>query len=161
MSDHVFCCKDTLSAENAHSPFSRIIAFDYYDGPTSGVIQCKQCLDAYKFEMLAWDEGQDVRVFSLALLPSHTFTRLMKALAPLGSPSWPVWVPVWEYQTDSLREAVEQEVQYLLNEADSPQYVIAAQDLLNTLLRFKEISQENYPIGQNWFDLLHIISYPN
>ncbi len=33
MTEINFCCEHTLPLENADSPFSRIIAFDYYDGP--------------------------------------------------------------------------------------------------------------------------------
>ncbi len=40
-------------------------SFDYYDGHTSGLLECKSCKKKYYFWMIAWDKLQDYRLFGL------------------------------------------------------------------------------------------------
>jgi hypothetical protein len=50
------CCNNTYSGRSDTSPFERLIALEYYDGPTRGVIQCRDCEQAYIFTMLEIDD---------------------------------------------------------------------------------------------------------
>jgi len=76
------------------------------------------------FEMLACDEGQDERVFSLATLHRESLDQLVTTLAPLGSPTWPEWTPKWEFVAGDIQEVVEGTVQGILSQAASPEWVV-------------------------------------
>ena len=90
------CCTAMFAGRNLPSPFGRLVALDYYDGPTSGIAQCRKCARCYSFELAAWDSGQDVRAFAFTNTPAHEFEEIIAACRPLGEPSWPVWVPIFE-----------------------------------------------------------------
>lgn len=93
MSATPHCCQNPAELRNVRSPFSRIIALGFYDGPTSGVLQCETCQTAYRFDLLDWNDDHDVRVFRLAALPPQAFAECVQVLAQAGPPRWPVWVP--------------------------------------------------------------------
>ena len=85
------CCEHLPKTSPVRSPFSKIISMSFYDGTTSGIAQCSRCLRSYKYDLVAWDSGQDLRVYSLAVLPARSFDVLVKALSATTSPTWPVW----------------------------------------------------------------------
>lgn len=135
----------TPCAEPAHlnetaSPFSKIIVLDYYDGPISGVAQCARCDAAYVFQMLDWDEDQDIRTYSLSPLPSESFARLVQALTALGEPKWPVWVPIWTFPTESIRQTVEREVGTTLQAKGPPTSMISSSDNLTSFAVVDDLS---------------------
>jgi hypothetical protein len=37
------CCQAPSALAGRLSPFSQIVALEFYDGPTSGVLQCEAC----------------------------------------------------------------------------------------------------------------------
>lgn len=59
-------CEHVVVAPD-ESPFDRMLVTGYYDGPTDGFVECRQCARVYGFRKLAWDRDQDVRIY--ALLP--------------------------------------------------------------------------------------------
>jgi hypothetical protein len=94
---------------NDPSPISRVIALDWYDGPTGGLLEVRGG-SVYRFVML--DERQemdsvDLRVYGLYPLPADTLTHLADAIAPHITPRWPVWCPHWQFPTDEIRRTVE------------------------------------------------------
>ena len=100
MSNVRVCCSKLATFPGAKSPFSKLVALGYYDGPTAGVLQCEVCGTAYRFEMLDidpdWDEGLDVRIFILSQLYPGVFEALIEICENFfGIPDWPVWVLMW------------------------------------------------------------------
>src|SRR2546430_705384 len=98
---HTLCCRYLPSFHRKTSPFSKIIALGWFDGPTSGVIQCGQCSASYKFntvardfsgnfDQAAWDQGEEIRILTLAPLPMQGFERLVNVLLQEKVPNWPV-----------------------------------------------------------------------
>jgi hypothetical protein len=138
MNDGDRCCQDLTRSPGAPSPFSRVIALDYHDGPRAGLLECGRCGRAYRFELLEEvldDEDEpDLRVFSLAPLAPGAWDGLVEALAPYQQPRWPVWVPIWEFPTPEAEAAVDRRVQEILESASPPTLVVAARDLLGTIL---------------------------
>ncbi len=148
--------RDPASLAESKCPFSRIIALDYYDGPISGAAQCAQCSAEYRFEMLAWDDSQDVRIYSLAPLPPQSVAQLTAALSETGPPSWPVWVPIWKFVSEGIGEAVGQEVQRILDRAGSVELVIASEDSLATIMSAKQVTGERIAMTMDWFSFLNL-----
>lgn len=134
------CYHKTAGLRNQKSPFQQVIAFGYYDGPTAGVAQCAACEQAYKYDLLAWDENQDVRVYSFAPLPAQSFQQIVKACSVLGEPRWPVWVPKWEIEQKETEEKVESEVEQALAGAGQVEIILAAEDLVGDILALKRLA---------------------
>ena len=49
MKPFIPCCQDPHTLRNGPSPFFKIVALGFYDGPTSGVLQCQTCQAVFKF----------------------------------------------------------------------------------------------------------------
>jgi hypothetical protein len=112
---------------NDPSPIMRVIALDWYDGPTSGVLQLGDAGPVYRFAML--DEHQlpadtEVRVYGLYPLPPGAFERLAGAISSHMTPRWPVWVPLWQFPADEARQAVENLTDGILKQAGPLTWVV-------------------------------------
>lgn len=125
------------------SPFGRVVCLDWYDGPVSGILECRSSGRACHFFMLAWDDTQDRRIFCLSPLPAGAMSRLLNVLAPEGPPQWPVWAPQFNSGSEAARAAERREIDALLSEAQVPAYVIAAADLMEPLLAVRKLSAED------------------
>lgn len=143
-----------FSAEPLHeglhypSPFTKVLALGYYDGPTEGLVQEGSSDRVYQFHMLAWDdESQDLRIFALAPLPSSTLAQLTEAYAPYEEPRWPVWVPSWHAEMEPV-------TQQLLAQAGPPEWVLASQDLLAEILAAKAVTPELVARVTDWASFL-------
>src|SRR6266487_451287 len=84
------------------SPFTKVLALGYYDGPTNGVLQCGDGGQVYKFDLIegpfSTEEGLwDMRVFALAPLPGSALARLAEGYSSFWAPRWPLWVPIWSF----------------------------------------------------------------
>ena len=170
MDQAVPCCQNPAALTNAHSPFSKILALGFYDGPTSGVLQCATCSSVYKFDMLDWDDDHRVRIFRLAALPGDSLTECVKALEQPEAPHWPVWVPSrWNLPSEESRELADRKVQRILDRAQPAELIIAwagygerilaartvpAADLANVPDWF---SRTDPAEGRDWFALLGLI----
>src|SRR3954447_1080191 len=87
-----FCCGQApANGQPPPHPFARRVVLGFYDGPTSGLLQCAGCGAEYYFDMLDWDGDHRVRVFRLARLPAGSLNRFAAALSHLEKPSWPDW----------------------------------------------------------------------
>ena len=161
----------TLSAQPfvmtpGQNPFARMIILDYYDGPVSGVAEGPGG-QAFRYQMLAWDIQQDVRIFSLASLPSDSFQALVTVLSRTASPHWPVWVPGGVSDSEGDNDAAQIEV--VLQAAEPPEWIVAWQDLkrdglLATRLATKQdqakMQDIEFPLQEeashDWFSLLNL-----
>jgi hypothetical protein len=129
------------------SPARKVLALDYYDGPTEGLLQCEMGR-VYCFKILAWDsETQDVRVFSLAPMPPAAFDRLAELFARCEKPQWPVWIPSW-------CEDQNEETDAILKEAGPAEWVIAVEDLMGTILAAKRVRPEDVRAVDDWRSFL-------
>src|SRR3954454_10456068 len=103
------------------APFSRVVGLNYYDGPTDGVAESMDHTTCYRFELLDelpdWDEGNDIRVFSLAVLPPGSLDSLLDVCPGSEHATSPVWVPIWKFDSTAAQETAEREVQRILDRA--------------------------------------------
>jgi hypothetical protein len=130
------------------SPFTKVLALGYYDGPTEGLVQGGEGGPVYRFHMLAWDgETQDLRVFGLAPCPPDSLSRLAAVCERYEPARWPVWVPSWH-------EGMEAETKQLLSEAGLVGWVVAAHDLLGQVLAARTVTPEEVAQTTDWSTFL-------
>jgi hypothetical protein len=126
------------------SPFERILALGYYDGPTEGLVQEATHGAVYAFRMLAWDhETQDLRIYALSPLPSETLTDLIAAYASYQAPHWPCWVPAWQQELEPPTSAA-------LQRASPPSWIVVTEDLLGEILAARAVSGRNLDHVTDW-----------
>src|SRR5690349_575654 len=58
--------EDPPSFRHLKSPFSKVIATRYYDGPMEGFLGHRDWLQACVFQLLDWDRETDMRVYEIA-----------------------------------------------------------------------------------------------
>jgi hypothetical protein len=152
---------------NGASPFGRFIVLGYSDGPTSGAAECADGSAGYRFELLAsdddgaydreaWDQGEELRVYSLAALPAGTFQRLADVLARVEEPRWPVWVPRWTFESQDLARGIEGEVDALMA-APPSDLVLASRNIVKEVIMVKAASHQDLVGVRDWFMFLGII----
>lgn len=85
-------CLDGLTGSPPFaSPFGSLLAFDFYDGPISGVVRCSGTGGGFHFQMVAWDNERERRVFVLRGLPSEEMESAIRLLEAVETPRWPEW----------------------------------------------------------------------
>jgi hypothetical protein len=139
-----------MSSRNSESPFSLMIIFDYYDGAKAGLITSDQLEEHYRFEFLDWDDGQDVRIFSLAHLPENIFKEIFKLLSETEEPKYPFWMPA------PLDAEADAKLDTLLEQADEPEIAIASTDLLENIIAFRSVTSQELQAVTNWFEFLNL-----
>jgi hypothetical protein len=146
------CCQQFSSLPGGPSPFSRIIALEFYDGPTSGILRCATCGAVYRFDMLDWDESQEVRVFRLASLPPGSLEEAVRALDKAGPPSWPVWVPRRaSFPSEEAAAQADRAIQRILDRAEPALRLLAWSGYGETIVAAKEVSPADLAGVPDWF----------
>jgi hypothetical protein len=137
------------------SPFTKVLALGWYDGPTNGVLECRPDGQTYKFDLLdevrQWPrEEEDLRVFTLAPLPRGAIQRLAEAYARYLTPHWPVWIPAWKFPTASDQQAMDALTDEVLAQAGPTEWVIATTDLLGIILLARRATPEEVARVSDW-----------
>jgi hypothetical protein len=86
------CCT-LLENISTESPFTRILVFGWYDGLTSGLLQCGACGQTYFADLVTWDSEQVARIYVLKKVDRDKFERAIAAHGAMEPPRWPVWFP--------------------------------------------------------------------
>ena len=136
MIELVVCCSELHLHPASQSPFHRVLVVDYYDGPIAGLAECGVCLSEFKYQMLAWDDQQSLRIYSFAPLPRRIFAAAVSILEESGPPRWPVWVPP-AGRSNTKRKEVYGKLRGIIRKAFRETYVLAAHDLSETILAAK------------------------
>src|SRR5712691_7359586 len=155
------CCQDPASLSPATSPFTRIIALGFYDGPTSGVLQCETCARVYRFDILDWDDDHEVRVFRLAVLPSQSLDECVAIFAQTDAPRWPVWVPERsKLPSEEARESADRAVEGILHQAESAELLVAWAGYGQVTLVAKQVPVETLRELPDWFSVENLAEIP-
>lgn len=83
---------DPPSLRRLKSPFTKVIATRYYDGPVEGFLAHRDWLQACVFRLLDWDRESDLRVYELARVEDLGFEEVVALLFHDRLPTWPAWV---------------------------------------------------------------------
>ena len=138
----------------------RMIAFDFYDGPVSGVMHDLGSNRAWKFMMIDWDDRQELRVFAMAPLPEDAFNKIVDVLSQYEPPKSPFWVPLFNYSDNEIKQAVEREIDEAIARASGISHVIAMSRWGDTILAERSIEIHELPWIQAWDSTTGFISSP-
>jgi len=83
---------DPSSQAQLKSPFTKVIATHYYDGPVEGFLGHRDWLQACVFRLMDWDRETDLRVYEIARVEDLPFEEVVSRLFQDRLPQWPVWV---------------------------------------------------------------------
>jgi len=118
------CCLQFGAFWEGDSPFDRNIVLGYYDGPTGGVVRCGACGKGYKYDIVAWDATQEIRLYALCELAPGSFDAVEELLSATGTPRYPDWVILWSTPGDELRLEFETQVNTALSSAAQVAYLV-------------------------------------
>lgn len=144
---------------NYRSPFTKVLALGYYDGPTNGLLQSGEEGPVYKFDLMdeRWiPQEEDCRVFVLAPVPSNSLTELTNLYSPFLVPHWPLWVPLWQFPTKEIQQSMDRATDEVLGRASPVEWVLAATDLLGTIHAARAVGPEEFSQITDWFFFLGI-----
>src|SRR5688500_14448566 len=77
---------------NVRSPFTKVIAARYYDGPIEGFLAHAEWPQACVFQLVDWDRETDLRVYDIARVEDLSFEDVVGLLFEDRRPTWPIWV---------------------------------------------------------------------
>jgi hypothetical protein len=80
------------SFRHLKSPFNKVIATRYYDGPMEGFVAHRDWPQACVFQLVDWDRETDLRVYELSRVEDLSFEDVVGILFRERLPTWPVWV---------------------------------------------------------------------
>lgn len=80
------------SFRHLKSPFTKVIATRYYDGPLEGFLAHRDWPHACVFQLVDWDRETDLRVYDIARVEDLAFEEVVAILFEERLPTWPVWV---------------------------------------------------------------------
>jgi len=138
----------TNSQHNVSSPFCKVLATGFYDGPTEGFLAHSTRDELFLFHLLDWDDGQDVRVFGVAVVPGIFLDSAVTVLSKSKPPTWPIWVV-----PAPLDESAEQFVQQARKIA-RPVAVAVTRNLLQTFELWQEVDEDFVFSSQDWMKTL-------
>ncbi len=152
MKNSKVCCQNPESLRNTDTPFTKIIALDWYDGPTGGILQCEACQAVYHFDMLDWDYHQ-VRVFRLRPLPGSCWTQTLAALDQADpSPRWPVWMPS-KWPSEEALENTNTMLREIFAQAKPAEFIVAWLGYGEKILAAKKVPSKDLQTEPVWFDI--------
>jgi hypothetical protein len=165
----LLCGRNPTDQVGAASPFAKIVAFGYEDGPSIGIVRCVDCSEAYRFEMLAtdvdglydqaaWDRGEELRIFALVPLSEGAFDRIVTLLSSVEEPIWPVWLPGVSRRSPELDRHIEADVSEILGTAGHPRLIVATADLLKPFVAIRDYPAEDGQAPLDWFAVLGFAS---
>ena len=160
------CCQMLGDTIGSSSPFDRVIALSYNDGPTEGFLGCHGCGAEYLFRMLddqadSADES-DRRIFGLSRLPEGTIEQFSEAMAPYQRPPvGPLWAPLWSFPSESVRDQMSSTVDHLESAAGPVELIIASTSWLDgEIIASRSVSPADSLEPRDWFEFLGLARLP-
>lgn len=111
--------KNVQAPEHSRLP-KRVLALDWIDGATAGLVEYDGCDNVFHFRLVS-SQVSEPWVFALRSSPVGHLSDLDEALAPLGAPRIPVWVPIWRFESERERDHAET----LISAAMAPSAIVA------------------------------------
>jgi hypothetical protein len=121
------------------SVFDRILTIDWYDGFTSGAVYRAVDTLAFRFDLIVWGPGQNMRVFALSRIPTSGFEKVIQLWSQLELPQQPFWNIPWQQMVDDL-SGWNHKLDAILADAGSPEVAIETDALFKTLIGARAIT---------------------
>ncbi|MES2790317.1 MAG: hypothetical protein V4719_11970 [Planctomycetota bacterium] len=146
-----------LACPVEHWQTRQTVVFDWHDGPRHGICELATPQCEFLFDLVAErfnPNGLDDRLFRLREIPKGTIASILSLISTLGTPAFPVWVPVWSFANVSERAAADAAIDELLNSSRHADIVIRTHDMIAFLGCWQVIAVP--PEGTDWFAQLGI-----
>jgi hypothetical protein len=137
------CCT-LLENISTESPFTRILVFGWYDGLTSGLLQCGACGQTYFADLVTWDSEQVARIYVLKKVDRDKFERAIAAHGAMEPPRWPVWFP--RYPDASTLETVGRTIDEAAHSGLLVDLVVATADIAVRIDRARRLSFDDWRV---------------
>lgn len=95
----------------------RLLILGYYDGAEDGIVQLAEAGPHYRFDWLNSElqpDSVDRRTYSLRPFPQKAFEELVRLIGAYRPPEWPVWFPIWKFDSEAIRHEVNEGTEQLL-----------------------------------------------
>ena len=112
------------------------IVFDWFDGAREGLCALTRPAVEFRFQLVeerATEDDLDDRFFRVSELPAGSVDEVLGVLRGLGSPTGPVWVPLWRFSSELERQSSEQHIGEIEAQARPTPLVIQTPDLQHFL----------------------------
>ena len=122
------------------SVFDKVISIGWYDGTTSGVALDSRHSMAFRFDLLDFGPGQEVRVFALARLDLSAFNQIAELLSSFCKLSGQVAFVRWpSVLAEGQRLSLEMDA--ILAHSGKPEFAIATNSMFENLLAAKPLTE--------------------
>lgn len=116
----------------------RVIVTGYYDGPEEGIIDLGDH-GIFCFEAVAFDFDGQTRLFKLSRVAPEGFESIVATISSsLGPPTWPFWLPIWKFSTESARRTAEAEIDAVCASGEAAMTVLT-DEAMERCLEVREI----------------------
>jgi hypothetical protein len=127
------CCRE-LEKGNVGSPFAKCIVVDYYDGATDGICSCAICKSSFRFRVIAWDEGQNIRVFAFYRAKTGVFERVEELLSNNQQPRYPEWLVDWRSLPDATQKTCDAILDAILTDKAEADFIAIGTSITGRLI---------------------------
>ena len=128
-----------------------ITAFDFYDGAIEGLARSiKQCRNCY-FKLIAWDSGQDKRLYAITEVDESKYNKLLALLARTQErSSTPVWLPSWSFYNEIDKQKANKLVESFQAALPSSKLLALGEDICDdSLSMFQANEQAVYKLSKS------------
>jgi len=120
--------------------FDKVISLSWYDGTTSGVALSSLHSMAFRFDLIDWGPGQELRVFAISALPVSAFELVVELFNRSEATKWPIWHPRWPNVAQE-QEMMSAELNPILAQARSPEFVFATESSFKSIIAAKSLTE--------------------
>ena len=114
------------------------IAFDYYDGLTEGVSLSLKDNEPYYFKLLAWDKGQDQRLFFLSEVKKSDFNDIFDTLSKgQEMPKSSTWLAQWKFSNSDDEKMITKKLENFWS--NKPSFIALGDSVYDNSLELFEI----------------------
>jgi hypothetical protein len=122
---------------NSPTRVQRLIAWDWRDGPTEGLLRTDDGSATYYFRLLEERpsniDDKDIRVFGLYESTANAFEALVASFVAHQMPRWPIWSPLGEFPEKQIENAAERLIDSIKSGAGPLSWLVVAPSLFETV----------------------------
>jgi len=131
----------------AEPTFRKMVIWDWYDGPETGLLICEKCQGEFYFFLVDWSDDHNIRVFALQQLKSGSVASLVRLVGE--EPQWPIWMPnKLRFPIESDRTWIDRLDSLVLADRKAPSKVLAWDNTIHAPMRISNITTVNSHYAQ-------------
>jgi hypothetical protein len=130
--------KDSETIAPSLAP-KRVLALDWYDGARSGLAEYDGHRTLFQFQLVSPDTSEPW-AFALRASPIEHLTDLDEVLKPLGRPRYPVWVPLWRFESEREKDRAEALVKMAMESSSPVIGIVIARRIEDTPIAMRAVT---------------------